>query len=70
MNFFTFISHVVSLQFKQPLFFPGVYIAAFCNSSTDCSIFGGPLGPSLRVAALVVGCLIGLLLIAFLDAGV
>jgi len=26
MNFFTFISHVVSLQFKQPLFFPEVYI--------------------------------------------
>jgi hypothetical protein len=25
MNFFTFISHVVSLQSKQPLFFPGVY---------------------------------------------
>jgi hypothetical protein len=23
MNVFTFISHVVSLQFKQPLFFPG-----------------------------------------------
>jgi hypothetical protein len=25
MNFFTFISHAVSLQSKQPLFFPGVY---------------------------------------------
>jgi hypothetical protein len=25
MNFFTFVSHVVSLQSKQPLFFPGVY---------------------------------------------
>ena len=25
MNFFTFISHVVSLQFKQPLFFPRFY---------------------------------------------
>jgi hypothetical protein len=24
-EFFTFISHVVSLQFKQPLFFLGVY---------------------------------------------
>jgi len=23
MDVFTFISHVVSLQFKQPLFFPG-----------------------------------------------
>jgi len=23
VNFFTFISHVVSLQFKQPLFFSG-----------------------------------------------
>jgi len=25
MNFFTFISHLVSLQSKQPLFFSGVY---------------------------------------------
>ena len=29
MNFFTFISHVVSLQSKQPLFFPGVYSKTF-----------------------------------------
>jgi hypothetical protein len=37
MNFFTFISHLVSLQSKQPLFFPGVYSrvgVAQCSSSS------------------------------------
>lgn len=32
--------------------------------------FGGPLGVSLRVANFMVGCLIGLPLIIFLEVGV
>ena len=39
MNFFTFISLVVSLQSKQPLFFPGVYMQEEgLNTMSTCEL--------------------------------
>jgi hypothetical protein len=55
MNFFTFISHVVSLQSKQPLFFLGVHSFGDWNHLQQQLSFptlesGDPLSPPPKEA--------------------